>query len=340
MADCRTPVTGNKPVSKLSGLEASEPRTDVKSSLCKKNLDSGFKEDNKKPCKEIEGPITKSISKTKVNNNVHPETSALKWKTWNRCLRPSPSVLNSSEKKTEEEEAEEHEFFKNLATQAKKLFDAEAEKRCSHWKARSDINYNHVFEKIAHKIFDQHTQDISNVDLSTSGVEWWVQVRSSEGDPIGFHWDEDYLEDKDEIDLAKLEEETEEKNSSICNNKDKQNGEERSVSPLTPRTPLALVKSQNLLPHHEKCKKTPYVATVTYLTNLGPPTVVLEQPPVAKSVEELEIEKGVVSFPEVGKHLAFRGDFLHGVPSGYMHDEVFFHLFFWLNFICFLYVMK
>ncbi len=59
----------------------------------------------------------------------------------------------------------------------------------------------------------------------------------------------------------------------------------------------------------------PYLATVTYLTSIGAPTLVL---PVAadahgRALEHAESERtGFASFPVVGKHLAFDGRLLHG----------------------------
>lgn len=76
----------------------------------------------------------------------------------------------------------------------------------------------------------------------------------------------------------------------------------------------------------------PAVATVTYLTDRGgAPTVVFDaaaryramnppsEPAAASSGRgrhsSRSIGRGLVSFPEVGKHIAFRGDLLHGVPA-------------------------
>lgn len=64
----------------------------------------------------------------------------------------------------------------------------------------------------------------------------------------------------------------------------------------------------------------PRVATVTYLSDFGAPTVVLNvrSPPPGdegKRTLEAPISKLWVSHPQIGKHLAFDGRLLHGAPA-------------------------
>jgi hypothetical protein len=62
----------------------------------------------------------------------------------------------------------------------------------------------------------------------------------------------------------------------------------------------------------------PRVATVTYLSNFGAPTIVLERKsPPMNQVEKLEgdIHRGWLSSPSIGKHIAFDGSLLHGAPA-------------------------
>eukprot|EP00392_Amoebophrya_sp_AT5.2_P014046 g14182.t1 len=70
--------------------------------------------------------------------------------------------------------------------------------------------------------------------------------------------------------------------------------------------------------------ETPAWATVTYLDGLGAPTVVLDlaRKDVVSAMDpektrSFTIPSGVVSHPAAGKHLAFRGDLLHGVATQY-----------------------
>jgi hypothetical protein len=78
-------------------------------------------------------------------------------------------------------------------------------------------------------------------------------------------------------------------------------------------------QTTNLLLH-------PRVATVTYLSGYGAPTLILDQksPPmddVKKSTLEKGIEKGWLSHPRLGKHTAFDGRLLHGAPALYFPGQ-------------------
>jgi hypothetical protein len=63
---------------------------------------------------------------------------------------------------------------------------------------------------------------------------------------------------------------------------------------------------------------TPAVATVTYLTGQGAPTIMLSRPPPSRLGEPLDdgalISRGYLSHPAPGKHIAFDGRWLHGAP--------------------------
>jgi hypothetical protein len=62
----------------------------------------------------------------------------------------------------------------------------------------------------------------------------------------------------------------------------------------------------------------PRIATVTYLSDIGAPTLVLDRKsPSPNAVEELggEIRRGWLSAPRTGKHVAFDGRLLHGAPA-------------------------
>lgn len=65
---------------------------------------------------------------------------------------------------------------------------------------------------------------------------------------------------------------------------------------------------------------TPSVATVTYLSDEGAPTIVLDQPCPARVGDPLDdgtapIRAGWLSFPKPGKHVRFDGRLLHGAPA-------------------------
>ena len=66
----------------------------------------------------------------------------------------------------------------------------------------------------------------------------------------------------------------------------------------------------------------PSVATVTYLTDVGAPTMVIEQPPLQMPADGRETiahaKTAFLSQPAAGKHIAFDGRLLHGVPPELM----------------------
>lgn len=74
-------------------------------------------------------------------------------------------------------------------------------------------------------------------------------------------------------------------------------------------------QTTNLLLH-------PRVATITYLSDYGAPTLILEQKsPPMEDLKKTTLEKGIkkawLSHPAVGKHTVFDGRFLHGAPALY-----------------------
>ena len=108
---------------------------------------------------------------------------------------------------------------------------------------------------------------------------------------LGFHWDENYGE-----------------------NQESESG--RTTAKITRRN------------------KLPWISTVSYMSDLGAPTVAVPVSPfdieqsLPKSKEhfendenELIVSEGYVSFPKIGKHMAFNGHYLHGVPAELVDEE-------------------
>jgi hypothetical protein len=166
-----------------------------------------------------------------------------------------------------------------------------------------------TLEQMARDIFRHHTANCSanqHFDPSTSGAEWWVQLRPSpettgrysmlqgamdndeeERNGISFHWDKD--ED------------------------------------------LRLLSGGNIYVH-------PHLSTVTYLTSMGAPTFVAEgcrihnltgewipPSPLEPQHDDNKNTAGItpattteaaafISWPAAGKHLCFDGRYLHAAP--------------------------
>lgn len=82
---------------------------------------------------------------------------------------------------------------------------------------------------------------------------------------------------------------------------------------------------KNLLIH-------PRLSTVTYLTNVGVPTLVLDikspqpalGPSISNAVATLQggVERGWLSSPSIGKHISFDGRLLHGAPGAFFPAAV------------------
>ena len=71
------------------------------------------------------------------------------------------------------------------------------------------------------------------------------------------------------------------------------------------------------------CLIHPHISTITYLSNVGVPTMILdkkspppEDAPYKKTLEG-SIKKGYLSYPKIGKHVAFDGRLLHGASSSF-----------------------
>ena len=71
----------------------------------------------------------------------------------------------------------------------------------------------------------------------------------------------------------------------------------------------------------------PHISTVTYLTDLGAPTMVVSKrvhPMTGEYIHEADNPvEGYVSWPKRGKHLSFDGRYLHAAPSDLMIEGIF-----------------
>ncbi|GMH55409.1 hypothetical protein TrRE_jg11814 [Triparma retinervis] len=66
----------------------------------------------------------------------------------------------------------------------------------------------------------------------------------------------------------------------------------------------------------------PVLSTITYLTDVGAPTLILNQTSLDGSVEYPEVpSEGFLSYPKKNRHVIFRGDLNHGVSKTLSLDE-------------------
>jgi hypothetical protein len=139
-----------------------------------------------------------------------------------------------------------------------------------------------ALENLALKIFHEHTKDLPKGCFikEESGSEWWTLVLDAEPPDPDVQGSDD---DHDEVGM----------------HFDADYGLED--------------QAPGLLLH-------PRVATVTYLSNFGAPTIVLERksPPINQTeILEGDIHRGWLSSPNLGKHIAFDGSLLHGAPAAF-----------------------
>jgi len=140
------------------------------------------------------------------------------------------------------------------------------------------------FERMAKSVFDFHSKRRGHqFDESRSGAEWWCQVRPSP--PSGR-----YSATAEDNGLSK----------------------EGVVFHYDKDEELAEMTGIHVFPH---------VSTITYLTNIGAPTFILD-----RHVDDIQqgsswqrdggnVGKGYVSYPTSGKHTCFDGRCLHAVVS-------------------------
>jgi len=169
-------------------------------------------------------------------------------------------------------------------------------------------------ERLALDIFHHHVPSTAGnnnnnndfyYDPETSGAEWWVQLRPSPPGTGRYSMLANDNDDDDD-DMAK---------SGISFHWDKDED-------------LRLMCGGSMHIH-------PHVSTVTYLTDLGAPTVVVSKrvdPMTGEHVvpetnddgsSQSNVVEGYVSWPERGKHLSFDGRYLHAAPSDVMEEGLF-----------------
>mmetsp|Transcript_6611 Transcript_6611/g.12455 ORF Transcript_6611/g.12455 Transcript_6611/m.12455 type:complete len:489 (+) Transcript_6611:97-1563(+) len=150
-----------------------------------------------------------------------------------------------------------------------------------------------ALERLALDIFQSHTHDLQpgkHYDLERSGAEWWTLV----------------------LDTSSARNRTDNKDNDNDGDDDDDDDDDEVGMHFDADYGL-----EHQLPHY---MVHPRVATVTYLSNVGVPTLVLNRkspPPtdVEKKTLNGPVDKGWLSYPMIGKHIAFDGRLLHGAPG-------------------------
>lgn len=159
-----------------------------------------------------------------------------------------------------------------------------------------------ALEGLVQSIFRAHTDDIrSTYDETISGAEWWTLVMDEDDDgatkpPPGSKPNEAKPEDED---------------SDKPGNNDDEDDDDDQVGMHFDADYGLEAQAQGLLLH-------PRLATVTYLSDFGAPTIVWDcKSPPPGNIEDMacSVHRAWLSHPTIGKHLAFDGRFLHGAPT-------------------------
>lgn len=175
-------------------------------------------------------------------------------------------------------------------------------------------------EGLADKIFRSHVEGLiagKDYDPERSGAEWWTLFLDSSDE----NSEDDSLDGK--IDKTKkthdkdLKEDDNESQVSTEQKDDDSSDDEEDEDDEVGFHFDADYALEQQLPNY---MLHPRIATVTYLSDIGVPTLVLNKrspkpSDVTKSSLKGNISNGWLSYPEFGKHIAFDGRLLHGAPG-------------------------
>ena len=174
----------------------------------------------------------------------------------------------------------------NLAFTARTKEDSDAYSTGATFFVPAAMKPRCALEKLALQIFKSHTHSLipeKHYDLERSGAEWWTLVLDCAPEKDDNNHDEDDNEDEEEDDEVGM-------------HFDADYGLEEQLP--------------NYMLH-------PRVATVTYLSDAGVPTFIMDKrspPPTDTEKKSLNgfVNKSWISCPMMGKHVSFDGRLLHG----------------------------
>ena len=185
----------------------------------------------------------------------------------------------------------------NLAFTARTKEDSDAYSSGATFFIPTSMKPRCALEELALKIFQTHTKHLipgKHYDVERSGAEWWTLV----------------------LDTA----ENGTKNNNDDNEGDNEEDDEDDEVGMHFDADYGLEEQlPNYLLH-------PRVATVTYLSNCGVPTFIMNKkspPPTDVEKQSLNgsIDKGWLSCPLLGKHIGFDGRLLHGAIGTFSSSQ-------------------
>jgi len=180
-----------------------------------------------------------------------------------------------------------------------------------------------AMEQCALEVFHHHVKQGFAYDEEKSGCEWWVQIRPSP--PAGRY-----------TILCNNDTKKQENNDTGTTNDDEPRKKKTSTTTTNNADDL---EKKGICFHWDKDEDLrllmdgkmyihPHISTVSYLSNIGAPTMALNyrvnpltgeymSPPSTDAVESY------ISWPKLGKHLSFDGRYLHAAPYDLMKEGVF-----------------
>ena len=190
----------------------------------------------------------------------------------------------------------------------------------------------HSLETLALSIFQAHTAGLPDVDVKSGGAEWWVQVSptekkkasssSSSGGLVGFHFDRDLFVQRQARSGGVKYKGLHPYLSTVTYLTDSiQSGdsEKQAINPRRGETneKTARAKAGTWRQRHQNCSRV--APTMVLDVSSSQMEQLATDDGDGSNLGDLPSERAIVerawlSWPEIGKHIAFRGDLLHGAP--------------------------
>jgi hypothetical protein len=160
-----------------------------------------------------------------------------------------------------------------------------------------------ALEQFAFDVFHHHVPKDLHYDVANSGAEWWCQLRPSP-EKTGRYAMHCPTDENDTESASNPAQDPFSQGISMHVDKDEE---------------LRILTGGTTYIH-------PHLSTVTYLTNFGSPTMIMNirvHPLEGTWMVPSETMEGFVSWPALGKHTSFDGRFLHAAPCDLMEHGTF-----------------